>query len=72
MKNTNDAEPIKTEYVPGTGWVYLSKDGRYGGYETEADAILAGASARNGWRNFGMQVQSVQQDATTLTQAKKP
>lgn len=71
MNNTPFAKPIKAEYVPGTSWMYVAENGRFGGYETESDAILAGTSARNGWSNVGMQVQIVTQDGTTLAKTKK-
>ena len=38
--------PIVTaEYVPGPGWMYVTKNGRFGNYDTEVQALSAGSNA---------------------------
>ena len=36
---------ITAEYVPGTGWMYVTEQGRFGSFDTEFGAITAGGSA---------------------------
>ncbi|MGD7480969.1 hypothetical protein [Ralstonia solanacearum] len=36
---------LSAEYVPGTGWMYVTKNGRFGCYETEGEAMQAGRRA---------------------------
>lgn len=58
--------PITAEHVPGIGWMYVTEVGRFGSFETEGEAIIAGTSARNGWRNVGLHVQGVTQGPADL------
>lgn len=31
----------QAEYVPGIGWMYVTEKGRFGNFETEAEALAA-------------------------------
>lgn len=37
----------QAEYVPGIGWMYVTDKGRFGNFETEADALAALAKAKS-------------------------
>lgn len=39
------ASAVTSEYVAGFGWMYVTRNGRYGNYETEAEALAAGRAA---------------------------
>lgn len=39
------ASAVTTEYVAGFGWMYVTRNGRFGNYETEAQALAAGRAA---------------------------
>lgn len=39
------ASAVTTEYVAGFGWMYVTRKGRYGSFETEAQALAAGRAS---------------------------
>lgn len=59
-------QPITAEYVPGTGWMYVTEAGRFGNFDTKEQAITAGIAARGNYRSFGLKVQTVAQSTAQL------
>lgn len=39
------ASAVTSEYVAGFGWMYVTRHGRYGCFETEGQALAAGRAA---------------------------